>query len=167
MSLFKRNQYELIDDPVPRRGQKKLLAFTLGGIVILTISLLVILIYLNAVQNPASLLPESNASSTTTEIPLHNSSPTVPIAISTDTVLEGTRNKLRAVGSATGAPGAAAAVEDVLLTIDSGTLRGKYMKSRSGRNYLAFLGIPYAKPPIGELRFKVKLISQSIFQCNK
>ncbi|XP_011864448.1 PREDICTED: esterase E4 [Vollenhovia emeryi] len=36
----------------------------------------------------------------------------------------------------------------------NGTLYGRTMSSRLGRNIYAFLGIPYAAPPIGELRFK-------------
>ncbi|XP_046639107.1 venom carboxylesterase-6-like isoform X1 [Daphnia pulicaria] len=35
-----------------------------------------------------------------------------------------------------------------------GQLRGSKMVSSSGRNYYAFRGIPYAKPPVGNLRFR-------------
>lgn len=41
------------------------------------------------------------------------------------------------------------------VTIGQGTLRGKYETSANGRNYAAFLGIPYAQPPVGKQRFKV------------
>ncbi|XP_046672635.1 venom carboxylesterase-6-like isoform X1 [Homalodisca vitripennis] len=34
-----------------------------------------------------------------------------------------------------------------------GQLQGKYMSSRSGRKFMAFLGIPYAAPPVGKFRF--------------
>jgi len=43
----------------------------------------------------------------------------------------------------------------------NGTLHGKTMATRHGRNIYAFLGIPYAAPPIKELRFKVKNYSVS------
>ena len=45
--------------------------------------------------------------------------------------------------------------ESIQVDVEQGTLQGKRMKSRAGRNYLAFVGVPYAKPPINELRFKV------------
>lgn len=42
-----------------------------------------------------------------------------------------------------------------IISIDQGFLKGKTGTDIKGRTYDAFLGIPYAKPPIGELRFKV------------
>jgi len=36
-----------------------------------------------------------------------------------------------------------------------GKVVGSFSLSSEGRNYSAFLGIPYAMPPIGERRFKV------------
>ena len=50
-----------------------------------------------------------------------------------------------------------------------GSLNGKWMKSRNGRNFVGFEGIPFARPPVGELRFKVLHNStnfSSIFNCN-
>lgn len=44
-----------------------------------------------------------------------------------------------------------------LVKIEEGKLLGKYMKSKSGREFAAFQGIPYAKPPVGKLRFEVKI----------
>lgn len=38
------------------------------------------------------------------------------------------------------------------ITIPQGTLRGISMITRNGRNISAFLGIPYAQPPTGDLR---------------
>ncbi|XP_046742019.1 venom carboxylesterase-6-like [Diprion similis] len=43
---------------------------------------------------------------------------------------------------------------DPLVKIKNGTLVGVLMKTRKGREYAGFRGIPYALPPIGELRFQ-------------
>lgn len=37
-----------------------------------------------------------------------------------------------------------------------GDIRGYYKISRHGRKYEAYEGIPYAQPPVGKLRFKVR-----------
>jgi hypothetical protein len=42
--------------------------------------------------------------------------------------------------------------------VQQGTLTGTYLTSRYGRKFAAFQGIPYAQPPIGDLRFKVRVI---------
>lgn len=42
-----------------------------------------------------------------------------------------------------------------VVKIVEGQLRGIIEKSIYGKSYAAFKGIPYAKPPIGELRFQV------------
>ncbi|XP_049860259.1 cholinesterase-like [Schistocerca gregaria] len=44
--------------------------------------------------------------------------------------------------------------EDVLVTVQQGTLRGTTATSAYHTSYTAFLGIPYAQPPLGELRFQ-------------
>jgi hypothetical protein len=43
----------------------------------------------------------------------------------------------------------------VLKTRDSGTFVGTEEKTRSERTYYAFKGVPYAKPPLGPLRWTV------------
>jgi hypothetical protein len=40
------------------------------------------------------------------------------------------------------------------LHIKDGWLSGKILKTRGGREYGAFYNIPYAQPPIGQLRFE-------------
>ena len=44
--------------------------------------------------------------------------------------------------------------ENLKVRIDDGKIIGRYMTSISGRGIRAFLGLPYASPPVGELRFK-------------
>lgn len=44
---------------------------------------------------------------------------------------------------------------DEVLQLDQGKLAGSSLKSRNGREFKAFQGIPYAKSPTGDLRFKV------------
>jgi carboxylesterase type B len=39
--------------------------------------------------------------------------------------------------------------------LPQGLVRGRSFRSPAGRDYMAFLGIPYATPPLGPLRFKV------------
>ncbi|KAG5668733.1 hypothetical protein PVAND_016660 [Polypedilum vanderplanki] len=45
--------------------------------------------------------------------------------------------------------------ESLKVRIDDGRIVGRWMTSLSGRDIRAFMGIPYAAPPIGDLRFKV------------
>lgn len=42
-----------------------------------------------------------------------------------------------------------------LIKTTKGTIRGKVLKSRYGRDYYSFTGVPYGKPPVGDLRFQV------------
>lgn len=44
---------------------------------------------------------------------------------------------------------------EIQVKIETGKLQGKRLTSRAGRNYLAFLGVPYGRPPVGTLRFQV------------
>lgn len=43
----------------------------------------------------------------------------------------------------------------VELKTSKGVIKGNILNSRDGRPYYSYTGIPYAKPPVGELRFKV------------
>lgn len=43
-----------------------------------------------------------------------------------------------------------------LVETEYGTLNG-IISDNNGEKYIAFKGIPYAKPPIGNLRFKVSI----------
>lgn len=45
--------------------------------------------------------------------------------------------------------------ETIIVSTKSGPVKGYKMGSNFNFQYLNFFGIPYAKPPIGELRFKV------------
>ena len=47
---------------------------------------------------------------------------------------------------------------DPVVTVLQGKMRGTKMTSRNGKTFYAFLGIPYATPPVGPLRFKVSIL---------
>ena len=49
-----------------------------------------------------------------------------------------------------------AANEPVVVVPGRGTFKGKMETTESGLDYMAFTRIPYAKAPVGSLRFKVK-----------
>lgn len=38
-----------------------------------------------------------------------------------------------------------------------GALFGRVSEDSNGKSYYSFQGIPYAKPPVGQLRFKVNI----------
>ena len=42
----------------------------------------------------------------------------------------------------------------IIVDTAQGSVRGSKMKSKLGKKIFAFRGIPYAKPPLGELRFR-------------
>lgn len=43
-----------------------------------------------------------------------------------------------------------------IVKLPQGNVIGQVKQSYYGRNFSSFEGIPYAKPPIGELRFEVR-----------
>jgi hypothetical protein len=49
--------------------------------------------------------------------------------------------------------------ESTLLELKAGKLQGKISTSRDGREFYEFLGIPYAQPPVGKLRFLVNCLN--------
>jgi carboxylesterase type B len=46
---------------------------------------------------------------------------------------------------------------EVTVDVAHGSLRGKQSTAKSGFKYYSFKGVPYAKPPVGRLRFKVSI----------
>lgn len=48
--------------------------------------------------------------------------------------------------------------ETVLVQTKSGPVRGLFKSTVDQLSYISFQGIPYAQPPVGELRFKVRFI---------
>lgn len=46
-------------------------------------------------------------------------------------------------------------VKNIVVSTLSGKLQGLFLKSTEGDDYYSFKGVPYAKPPIGDLRFQV------------
>lgn len=53
------------------------------------------------------------------------------------------------------------------VTVTQGKLKGKYRVTKGNRTFSAFEGIPYAHPPIGDLRFKVFENCLIFLLCNK
>lgn len=43
------------------------------------------------------------------------------------------------------------------VVLSTGRVRGQRLVSVANRSYYSFKGIPYAAPPVGQLRFKVRL----------
>jgi carboxylesterase type B len=59
-------------------------------------------------------------------------------------------------------------VETVIVNVAQGDLRGQKVKTETGATYYSFHAIPYAKPPVGPLRFKVSLIflvTKTSYRC--
>jgi hypothetical protein len=59
-----------------------------------------------------------------------------------------------------------AQVEDKYVTVQTGQgiFRGLRFESVRNQDIFAFLGIPYARPPVGDLRFKVRYMVCSLRQ---
>lgn len=53
-----------------------------------------------------------------------------------------------------------AVISNPIVRIKNGTVEGIFQQSRNGRKIAAFMGIPYALPPLGDLRFEVCRIIQ-------
>lgn len=56
-------------------------------------------------------------------------------------------------------------VKEVTILIRQGTLIGFEELSERGDQFVAFRGIPYAQPPINDLRFKVS-VSRIVFESS-
>ena len=54
---------------------------------------------------------------------------------------------------------AVAGDENPIVTVKQGSLKGLKKTSAYNTPYYAFLGIPYAKPPVGDRRFKVSFVN--------
>ena len=48
-------------------------------------------------------------------------------------------------------------IDSPVVRVEEGELQGKLVNSPSGKAFYSFQGIPYAKPPIGSLRFRVSI----------
>lgn len=49
-------------------------------------------------------------------------------------------------------------MSDAVVTLKAGKIQGvKVVSSFNGAEYCAFYGVPYAQPPIGDLRFRVSI----------
>lgn len=46
-------------------------------------------------------------------------------------------------------------MNNIVVKIESGRIKGQVEVDYNGENYYSFKGIPYAKAPLGKLRFKV------------
>ena len=46
--------------------------------------------------------------------------------------------------------------DDPRVVLDQGSLKGTTLTSRGGRNIYSFKSIPFAAPPIGDLKYKVR-----------
>lgn len=49
-----------------------------------------------------------------------------------------------------------------IVKVTEGQLSGKICNISDDKQYFAFKGIPYARPPLGELRFAVSFVNESL-----
>lgn len=54
-------------------------------------------------------------------------------------------------------------VNTIQVTIEEGIVEGAIIENRYGNPYYSFKGIPYAEPPLGDLRFKVSFYSYCVY----
>ena len=47
--------------------------------------------------------------------------------------------------------------DEVKVSLENGSVLGITEQSHDGRNYFAFKGVPFAKPPVGDLRLEVSI----------
>jgi len=150
-SWFKRRgsdeEYELLNPlPLPpRRGPSQMLKYAVGsGILCLGVTACLVVLILNGTA-PIVTTSEDNAGGTTLLKATRRKPARLTFEAAESEAVEG--------DTSTVGPW-----DDILVEVDQGALTGMKLKSRGGRDYLAFLGIPYAKPPMGELRFQVILL---------
>lgn len=61
---------------------------------------------------------------------------------------------LLAAALAGGSAAAGKQAAEPLVQLEKGAVRGTVLRSEAGRDILAFMGVPYARPPVGKHRFK-------------
>jgi hypothetical protein len=66
------------------------------------------------------------------------------------------KNLLKATGVSPDNPGGQRETEEPVITTPLGMVRGYPLQSREGRQYFGFYKVPFAQPPLGDLRFKVR-----------
>lgn len=58
------------------------------------------------------------------------------------------------------------AMAEPVIETEQGKLKGQVTINCNGFSYFTFMGIPYAKPPVGEYRFSVSCVTLSIYLCS-
>lgn len=52
------------------------------------------------------------------------------------------------------------------MSVKQGVLVGQREQLANGFQYESFLGVPYAQPPVGELRFRVSAAVENLFDID-